>query len=350
MSVPKLDLVFACDCTSSMGSYIEAAKQNISKIMEDIQASEKRDVRFAVVAYRDHKDDFVTDVFDFTTSVRKAKDFVSKMSPKGGGDTPEAVAEALHQISKLPYRKDATKVVVFVADAPCHGLTKHGSDSYPEGSPNGLDPIEIVRKMSQEEIIIYSVGCEPQLSNSPFARDFFQALSLMTGGKYVPLANASALPNVIIGGVDEEVNLEKMSKEIEEETKTVLEEAKEQKKEISEDQIWETVSTNLQKKGVQISTLNVEDIGTEKEKSYAEEIAKFNSLKEVREFLNQLSAPAKKRSSISTVNSLLRGRKSEESSTIPSHSAPTSQKVWNTLSPVSSEQVKRVMHRKSPYK
>ena len=49
---PELDLVFVCDCTSSMGMYIQSAKDNITSIIEEIQASEQRDVQFALICYR----------------------------------------------------------------------------------------------------------------------------------------------------------------------------------------------------------------------------------------------------------------------------------------------------------
>ena len=42
------------DCTSSMGSYIDSAKENIRSIVEEIVVSEKSDVRLALVEYRDH--------------------------------------------------------------------------------------------------------------------------------------------------------------------------------------------------------------------------------------------------------------------------------------------------------
>lgn len=42
------------DCTGSMGSYIESAKENIRSIVEEIVVSEKSDVHLALVEYRDH--------------------------------------------------------------------------------------------------------------------------------------------------------------------------------------------------------------------------------------------------------------------------------------------------------
>jgi hypothetical protein len=49
------DLVFAMDCTSSMGLYIDSAMDNIRAIIEEIIVTEKSDIRLALVEYRDHK-------------------------------------------------------------------------------------------------------------------------------------------------------------------------------------------------------------------------------------------------------------------------------------------------------
>ncbi len=42
------------DCTGSMASYIESARNNIRAIVEEIVISEKSDIRMALVEYRDH--------------------------------------------------------------------------------------------------------------------------------------------------------------------------------------------------------------------------------------------------------------------------------------------------------
>ena len=120
-----LDLAFAMDCTGSMGSYINSARDNIRKIVEEIVASEKSDVRLALVEYRDHPPQdksFVTRTHDFTGSAKTMKGWLDHCSADGGGDTPEAVADALHDILKLSWRQDATKICVCISDAPPHGL------------------------------------------------------------------------------------------------------------------------------------------------------------------------------------------------------------------------------------
>jgi len=277
-----------------MSSYIESAKASIRKIMETIQASEKRDVQFALISYRDHTDDYVTHVFPFTGSVSKAKEYVNTMSAHGGGDTPEAVADALADALKLPYRKSATKIVVIVADAPPHGVG-FGNDSYPEGSPNKHDPIAIAQEMAKREIVLYSVGCEPQLGRTPFAQDLFKGLSQITGGRYVALGNSKILPDVIIGGAEEEMRLEKIRAQIEEETKAVEKEEREKngdKAPLDEKVVTQKVTERLQTKGIEAVCLRVDDIGGGSEKTEASDIiAQCNTLPEARKLLKQLAPP-----------------------------------------------------------
>ncbi|KAL8601608.1 hypothetical protein ACOMHN_003874 [Nucella lapillus] len=202
-----LDLAFAMDTTVSMLSYIKSACNNIRRIVEDIVAKESSDLRLALVEYRDHppqESSYVTQVHDFTSSVGTMKGWLEQSTANGGGDTPEAVADALHDVLKLSWRPEATKICVLVSDAPPHGLQPSG-DGFPNGCPAGHDPMDIVRKLAEKGITLYVAGCEPALTP---CKDFFAALAHVTGGQYVPLAAAGALTAVIIGGAQEELSLE----------------------------------------------------------------------------------------------------------------------------------------------
>jgi len=252
-------------------------KKNIREIIEKVKASETRDVRFAVVAYKDHGDEYVCKVFDWTSKTSEAFNYVSQLSPSGGGDTPEAVAEALDAINKLNYRKTATRICVFVADAPPHGLGQ-GDDSYPNGSPNGHDPIAIVNKLVEKEVIIYSVGCEPQIGNPPCSRDFYKAIAAKTGGKYVSLGNASLLSKVIIGGAEEEIALEKLAKTMQEEEKQIRSE----NKDISNEEVYKKVTENLDKKGVKCAALRYDDYGDSAPTEESKYMAKCEKISDVR--------------------------------------------------------------------
>ncbi|CAF4115483.1 unnamed protein product, partial [Rotaria magnacalcarata] len=211
-----LDLAFAMDCTGSMGSYIESATQNIRAIVEEIVTSEKSDIHLALVEYRDHppqENTFVIRVHDFTGSVKEMKGWLEQCEASGGGDTPEAVADALHGVLKLSWRPEATKICVLISDAPPHGLDPNCGDGFPNGDPSGIDPIKTVRDMAEKQITLYCVGVEPPIV--PY-RDFFMTLAYLTGGQYVPMVNAKLLAQVIIGGVREEISLERLMKDAEE--------------------------------------------------------------------------------------------------------------------------------------
>lgn len=209
---PELDLVFLMDCTGSMGSYIQKGRDSIMNIVEKVTASEKADVRFAYIAYRDHPPQdrsFITKVHDFTKSTKDMRHNLSLYNAQGGGDGPEAVTEALHEALKLNYRKNAIKIAVIIADAPPHGLGCSG-DGFPDGNPNGYDPVKIAKEMATNGIILYVIACEPSLSNFKGAHDLMAGLTEITEGRYLPLTGAHLLPDVIIGGAKEEVSLQKL--------------------------------------------------------------------------------------------------------------------------------------------
>ncbi|XP_070569055.1 uncharacterized protein [Ptychodera flava] len=141
------------------------------------------------------------------------KSWLDAANAAGGGDTPEAVADALHEVLKLSWRDESTKICVFIADAPPHGLGTRG-DGFPEGCPDGVDPMHVAAELAQKGITMYMVGCQPSIT--PY-KDFFMAIAHMTGGQYVPLSNATLLAKVIIGGAQEEISLQRLMEEVNQE-------------------------------------------------------------------------------------------------------------------------------------
>ncbi len=106
---------------------------------------------------------FVTRVHNFTDTVEEMKQWLEQCQAQGGGDTPEAVADALREVLTLSWRSEATKICILISDAPPHGLISAG-DSFPNGCPVGLDTIKIVRQMAENNITLYTVGVEPPIS------------------------------------------------------------------------------------------------------------------------------------------------------------------------------------------
>lgn len=76
----------------------------------------------------------------------------------GGGDEPESICCGLYDVLHMDWRKEATKVVILIADAPPHGIYAFG-DGFPNGCPDGRDPITIGHEMAEQGICVYTVGC-----------------------------------------------------------------------------------------------------------------------------------------------------------------------------------------------
>jgi len=213
----SVDLVFMLDCTASMGSYIEEGKRSIQSIAERLSQEQKVDVRFALIAYRDHPPQdhtFVTKTFKFTNEKSQMQKYLDSCAASGGGDGPEAVTAALFAAEHLDWRPNAAKVTILIADAPPHGLGESG-DGFPNGDPDGLDPLEIARSMASKGITIYPVGCEPALSNYKNARAFMVGLAEITEGYATSLSSSKLLADIILGGTAEEIGLQALAAQYE---------------------------------------------------------------------------------------------------------------------------------------
>ena len=105
---------------------------------------------------------FVTRVHPFTNEVHVMKEWLSHCTAEGGGDGPEAVADAMNDTLHLSWRSNATKVCILISDAPPHGL-KQCADGFPDGCPLGHDPLKIARQMADVGITLYVAGVEPPI-------------------------------------------------------------------------------------------------------------------------------------------------------------------------------------------
>ncbi len=127
----SLDVAFVLDTTASMDPYIQQVKSGLVKFLEQLQS--KKDTRVAILEYRDtgdlsNSDDFLNRVnTDFTNDFKKVDRAIQGLTVSGGGDTPEAVLDALQSAqSDLSWNRNAQRVVLLVGDAPPHPKTKDG--------------------------------------------------------------------------------------------------------------------------------------------------------------------------------------------------------------------------------
>ena len=282
-----LDLVFAMDCTASMSSYIESGKNSIQNIVNVVAAHEKTDVRFGYVAYRDHPpqdSSFITKCHNFMKTPEQMKCAIGSFGAEGGGDGPEAVTAALHESLQYPWRENSVKIVVLIADAPPHGLGCSG-DGFPDGDPNGLDPIEIANKMASKGIILYVVACEPSLSGYKNAHDVMEGLAQITEGRYLPLTAAHLLPEVIVAGAKEEIALQKLETFMHDNIKDM------QAKNMSRDDIEKNMKKLMSEKAVETKQVSITDIYGTYDTTNVEAISKCGNLKEAACNMQTLAQP-----------------------------------------------------------
>ncbi|KAA1136399.1 hypothetical protein PGTUg99_030556 [Puccinia graminis f. sp. tritici] len=219
-SEKMLDLCFILDTTGSMGSYITAATQNIELICDEIINSERlaspECLRIGLIAYRDHPPQdmsYVTLKFAFTSNPKAVKENLKALWASGGGDGPEAVTAAMHEALTLDWRPQASKMAVLITDAPPHGIGEYG-DGFSRGDPSGHDPLQLARKMAQTGISLFVVACEPAFSGYSYSNDFFRAIASITSATMLPLTTANLLPHVIVGSAFEQMDMERLIREV----------------------------------------------------------------------------------------------------------------------------------------
>ncbi|KAK4056463.1 hypothetical protein OIO90_002606 [Microbotryomycetes sp. JL221] len=215
-----LDLVFIMDATGSMSSYLKSAANNIELIVENILHSGKlhsiESLKVGLIAYRDYPpqdNSYITKSFEFTSDVESVKANLSALHASGGGDGPEAVTAAMKAALELDWRPHASKMCVLVADAPAHGIGEYG-DGFPNGGPDGEDPLHLARQMAAQGISLFVVACEPACSGYLYATDFFRALTVITSAVLVPLTTAALLSHVIVGSALEQMDMDRIIQEV----------------------------------------------------------------------------------------------------------------------------------------
>jgi hypothetical protein len=179
--VQRLDLALVVDCTGSMGDELEYLKVEIDSIAASVHRMfPEVDPRYALVAYRDQGDEYVTRTFDFTGSLEGFRSTLSQQHASGGGDYPEAVHLALAEAGKLSWRKEGTARVLFlVGDAPPHEQFFRQT----------IDALSALRRRA---VRMYPVGASGVAEQAEF---IFRAAAFLTQGQYLFLTDHSGVGN-----------------------------------------------------------------------------------------------------------------------------------------------------------
>jgi hypothetical protein len=281
--VEKLDIAFAMDCTASMGIYLAVARENIIQIVREIKNRRQCDVRLGLVEYRDHppaEETFVTRSHDFTQIPGEMRKWLMDC---------EAVADALQEVLLLSWREDATKICVFITDAPPHGLGTF-ADKFPHGCPDGLDPLVISQALAQAGIAVYVAGCEPSICAY---KDFYLALAHITGGQYVPMEKSDSLVKLIIYGAIEELSIRKFENDVDEIVRAQIAKGKE----LDMDFISRQLHIQVSQRGEKVSQMqmNKKELASARSSKLALSLTTMKSFNEIQ---NVYKLPKKLRESM----------------------------------------------------
>jgi len=117
-----VDLLFVLDVTGSMQGQINQLKKAISILQMNLTALPNRPrLRFGLVQYRDHGDDFITRTIPFTEDVEAFSQALSRVFADGGGDTPEDLQAALDTaLHGMAWNAEGLRLGFVVTDAPPH--------------------------------------------------------------------------------------------------------------------------------------------------------------------------------------------------------------------------------------
>ena len=176
---PRLGLVFLVAASGSMGDEIAKLKASMLAISQQIaRLPQQPDVCWGLVAYRDRGDAFLTRTHDFTDDLGAFQAVLGRVQAGGGGDTPEALNEALHEtVHRLSWRAQAARMVVLVADAPPH--LDYGGPQYDVDMQAAL----------AKGIKLFAVGAS---GLDPVGEYVFRQMAQYTAGRFVFLTYKDA--------------------------------------------------------------------------------------------------------------------------------------------------------------
>ena len=116
----EFDLLFLIDATGSMGSYIEAAKDESKNISEELRKLyPEMNFQYGYVFYRDPIDSpsDIHEVIDLTDDVNSLPDKIKRIIARGGGDLPEDWVGAYKKANEEISWRNGNKVIIHLADA-----------------------------------------------------------------------------------------------------------------------------------------------------------------------------------------------------------------------------------------
>jgi len=196
----NLELAFVVDATGSMGDEISYLQSELLDVLKKVESNlQNTKVNYGSVFYRDKGDEYLTRKFDFSEKAEDLISFIKKQKAAGGGDTPEAVVEALEEaIDGLKWSDtNSAKLMFLILDAPPH---------WSEENINRL--FEKIKLAAQKGITIIPLAASDTDKQTEY---LMRTFALLTNGTYTFLTNDSGIGNNHIEPTASEYEVEKLN-------------------------------------------------------------------------------------------------------------------------------------------
>jgi len=161
---PSIEVCFVLDTTGSMSGLIAGAKQKIWSVANMmISGKPTPKIKIGLIGYRDKTDAYITKTYPLSEDIDDIYAKLTAFQAQGGGDTPEAVNQALHEaVHKMKWskRRDVLKIIFLVGDAPPHMDYKQDV-KYPI----------TCEQAAKADIIINTIQCGRMASTTPIWKE-----------------------------------------------------------------------------------------------------------------------------------------------------------------------------------
>jgi len=179
-AVSAMDLALVIDTTGSMGDEMAFLQAELDSIVARLRREAGNlDLRISVIVYRDEGDDYVVRATPLTADIRSVRATLAQQEAGGGGDMPEAVAQAMAAAERMQWRPGAGKAILLVADAP-----PHEQDFAPT-----LASTERLRSRGVQIVPVAASGVEDS------AEYVMRTMAALTQGRYIFLTDDSGIGN-----------------------------------------------------------------------------------------------------------------------------------------------------------
>lgn len=174
-----LDLAFVIDTTGSMADELDWLTRELRDIVKAARRSAPGvSIRYGLIVYRDQGDEYVVRNYGFTKQQSQMQSWLRAQTAAGGGDYPEAAADALAAGAGLNWRRGKGERLMFhIADAPPHD---RDARAY----------LSAAKHAARQNVQVFGLGASGVAAESEY---LMRQAALQTGGRYLFLTDDSGV-------------------------------------------------------------------------------------------------------------------------------------------------------------